>query len=378
MKISVGVHGRYHGFDLARELSCLGHNVDLLTTYPKFIARRFVGSDINLRTIPRLEILRRGSQKLGLNCEAKIARDFAEFLSRNIYDSEIIFGWSSASLEAIEAAHRKGSKFILERGSAHILVQNNILQKEYERLGIKWDGIDKEIMAREIEEYAKADIICVGSKYSANTFISQGIDHNKIYVNQYGVNLSSFRSSNRTNTNQVLKILFAGTVGIRKGIPILLEAFAKIKTNVELHIIGNLEESIKAIIKKNQNNNIKIRGPLPSTLMPEEFYNADIFCLPSIEEGFGMVILQAMAAGLPVIASDVTGGLEVIRDGEDGILVPAGNSDKLAEGLEFLIANPDIRLRMGNAAREKTLQGWDWANYGQRANTLINMITKAE
>lgn len=378
MKISIGVHGRYHAFDLARELSVFNYRVKLLTTYPKFLTKKFISSDIDLQAIPSLEVLRRVSQRLGFNSDPLLVREFGKFFAKNIYDSEIIFGWSSASLEAIEIAHQNGSKFILERGSSHIITQNNILDNEYRRWGIKWDGIEPEIISREIEEYSKADIITVGSSYSANTFINKGIDARKIYINQYGVNLDAFRIGRKIQGNIVPRIMFAGTVGIRKGIQVLLEAFNKIKPRAELHIIGNLEPSIKSIIKKYKNNNIIIRGPIPSLLMPEEFSKADIFCLPSIEEGFGMVILQAMAACTPVIASDVTGGLEVIDNGQNGMLVPAGDSDKLAEALDFLLTYPAIRQKMGEAARQKTLKGWDWSNYGQRANRLIDMIANTK
>jgi glycosyltransferase involved in cell wall biosynthesis len=94
----------------------------------------------------------------------------------------------------------------------------------------------------------------------------------------------------------------------------------------------------------------------------------DIFVLPSLNEGMGRVLIEAMAAGKPIVASNVGGIPDLVKSGKNGLLVPAADSEALAKGIEFFIARPEEREKMGNAGRKIA------AGYG--SDSMVQMIDR--
>lgn len=317
MKVAVAVHGRFHAFELARHLSAQGMLARLDTTYPAFAAPK----DLPLRTLPWLELIRRAWPRLRLpgNPDLYIAQSFARSLADHLPQADILVGWSGASLEAIAPAQAQGIKVVLERGSTHMAHQTETLRDAHARFGLDWRATDPRLIERELAEYQQADLICTGCSHARQTFIDRGIDPAKVAVNAYGVDLSHFSPGSGERRNRVL---FAGQVGLRKGIPWLIEAFRSLPPHWELHLAGPLEPGFDAVLRRHDLTRIILRGPLGRDVLAQEYRQAAIFCLPSIEEGFGMVILQAMASGCAVIASTATGGPDAGTDGRDLLLVP--------------------------------------------------------
>ncbi|MEC8724999.1 MAG: glycosyltransferase family 4 protein [Pseudomonadota bacterium] len=367
MKIAVSVHGRFHGFDLARELNARDALAGLLTTYPNFIVRKHVGLVKTLATAPTLELQRRICQRLGNICgdvDGQISAAFGAFAARNLPDCNLLVGWSSATLEAICPAHDIGARVVIERGSSHILHQTSILSKLHAKNNRSFKGTSARTIERELAEYDKADLIAVPSSYAAKTFAAHGIPRKKIFVNPYGVDLKKFTPNSVPKfVGPYANILFVGQVGLRKGIPELLSAFSGLKANANLTLVGPLERGLPKPIQKD----VRVMGPIPMPALPDYYREADIFCLPSWEEGFPLVLLQAMACGLPVVATEETGAGDIITSGVDGELVPAGDVLALREALDRLVSNPELAATMGAAARERVSNGFDWKSYGGRA-----------
>lgn len=367
MKIAVSVHGRFHGFDLARELIARDALAGLLTTYPDFIVRKHVGQVHTLATAPTLELKRRICQRLGNICgdvDGQISSAFGAFAARNLPDCNLLVGWSSATLEAISPAHDIGARVVIERGSSHILHQTNILSGLHAKNGRLFKGTSGRTIERELAEYETADLIAVPSSYAAKTFAAHGIPSKKVFVNPYGVDLEKFTPRSMSKSKRpYAEILFVGQVGLRKGIPELLSAFSGLKANAGLSLVGPLERGFPKPTQKN----VRVIGPIPMSALPDCYRGADVFCLPSWEEGFPLVLLQAMACGLPVVATEESGAGDIITSGVNGDLVPAGDVLALREALGRLITDPDLATRMGSAARERVSNGFDWKSYGERA-----------
>jgi len=365
MRVAVSVHGRYHGFDLARELNAGGHLAGLLTTYPKFATVEHVGAVGHLATAPWLEVRRRLCQRLGGICgdvDGAIAAAFGKFSAAHLPENcDLVVGWSSASLEVIDAAKSQGARFVLERGSTHIGHQTAVLSGLYERHGQVFVGTSARIIERELAEYEAADAIAVPSAFAAETFTSRGVPAEKLMINPYGVNLTKFTPPPARNHVRP-RILFVGRVGLRKGVPDLLEAFAPLAGQAELHLVGPIEPGFQMP----EAANVHVRGPVPMSQLPGEYAAADIFCLPSWEEGFALVLLQAMAMGLPVIASAATGVGDILTPGKDGEIVAAGDGPALTAALADLLGDADKRRAQGLAARARVADGFDWAGYGAR------------
>lgn len=370
MKITVSVHGRYHAFELAKGLSQLGHLDQLLTTYPSFMVRKFVGSDTILKSTPLLELWRRVCSKIDIDGKPnlRIAKSFGKFSKRHVRsETDIFVGWSSASLEAIKPAQDLGAKVILERGSTHIAAQTDVLRAAYKEFGLDFNETDLEIIEREEQEYTLADKISVPSNFSAQTFIDRGISKNKIFVNGLGVNLELFQPPKTRPGDRKPRIIFAGGVGIRKGVPWLLDAFKCFSSKAELHLIGPVSPDYEPMLRVSVGENVHVRGALRSRQLATEYGRGDIFCLPSLEEGYGMVIPQAMACGLPIVTTDVVGAADLLTHGHNGLIVAPGDHAALADALECLVDDAPLRQSMGAHALETVQVGQSWDEYVGRA-----------
>ncbi|MGY9062335.1 MAG: glycosyltransferase family 4 protein [Rhodospirillales bacterium] len=377
MKITVSVHGRYHAFELAKGLHQRKHLDQLLTTYPRFIARKFVGPNALIKSAAVLELKRQVYSKFGIGGkpDLSISKSFGQFSQRQLNsDTDIFVGWSSASLEAIKPAQGFGTKVIIERGSTHISAQTDVLRDAYKQFGLFFNETKVEMIEREEQEYALADKIFVPSKYAAQTFIDRGITADKIIVNGMGVDFEMFQAPSSRSLDRMPRIVFAGGVGIRKGVPWLLKAFKRLSSKAELHLIGPVSPDYEKMLRKEIGANVFVRGALPGHDLSSEYGRGDIFCLPSLEEGYGMVIPQAMACGLPVVTTNVVGAADLLQHAHNGLIVSPADSTALSDALERLIDDVDLRQTMGAYAQTTVQQGQGWDDYVSRAVTLYETM----
>src|SRR5436305_3339573 len=151
-----------------------------------------------------------------------------------------------------------------------------------------------------------------------------------------------------------LRIVFVGQAVDRKGLPLLLRAFEALRDHIptQLTVIGPSPDELAPLMLDARN--VRVLGKVDDGTKRRELEEADVLCAPSLRgESFGMVLTEAFAAGTPVVASDIAGYRDVVSDGVDGLLVPPGNAQALAEALRELYCEPDHRAELAEGAARK-------------------------
>jgi len=160
-------------------------------------------------------------------------------------------------------------------------------------------------------------------------------------------------------------ILFVGRMEQRKGLPILLAAYAQLRrqrAGCRLVIVGDgpMRWAYERQCEATGVPDVTFLGHVPADVLPRIYASADVFCSPATgRESFGIVLLEAMASGVPVVASAIPGFSQVVDPGGDGLLVPPGKPEAFALALESLIADPGLRRSMGRHGVEKARR-YDW------------------
>ena len=189
-----------------------------------------------------------------------------------------------------------------------------MLTQAYDAFELDFNETPGLIIEREMAEYEAADAIAVPTRFAADTFTARGIPAAKLLVAPYGVDLQRFYPAPARAAEGPVRILFVGRVGIRKGVPALLRAFAPLAGAAELHLVGPVEPDTKELLARLPSAGLTIHGAVPAERLPALYANADIFCLPSLEEGFPLVLLQAMASGLAVVTTPEAGAADILSD----------------------------------------------------------------
>ncbi len=369
MKIVISVGGRFHAFFLAQQLLRRNALKEIITSYPRFWARKYGLPSEKVRSIIIKEILFRSWQKLPASFRSfydirfLVSDLFDRRAAKIVSECDIFIGWSSFSLHTMRRARALGAITIIQRGSAHIIYQRDILRQEYEKLGLAPDLPADKIVEKELQEYEEADYIEVLSSFARRTFQEKGIPAERIIQSTPGVDLSLFRPIPKED--DIFRIIYAGRISIQKGIHYLLQAFSELRlSRSEVWLIGGITDSIKPFLKKYAGNYTWL-GHKPEKELYRYYSQGSVFVIPTLQEGLAMVQVQAMACGLPIICTTNSGGEDIIEDGKEGFIIPVCDLDALKERLVFLYQNREVCAEMGRAARRKANDKFSWDDYGE-------------
>jgi glycosyltransferase involved in cell wall biosynthesis len=212
---------------------------------------------------------------------------------------------------------------------------------------------------------------------AARSFAEMGVPPDKVHVIPYGVRLENFQPTAEPSSgpNATFDVLFAGAVGLRKGVPYLLEAFAHLRhPRKRLRIVGAIQEDIRAVLPKLPMENVEMLGTVPQSELAALMSRSHVLILPSIEEGLALVQAQAMACGCPVICSTNTGGEDLFTDGTEGFIVPIRDPTSLADRMQRLADDPNLQRSMREAALQRVRSIGGWKEYGDRWENLLETL----
>jgi len=273
---------------------------------------------------------------------------------------DLFIGMSGIYLEAARyAKQRFGAAIWVERGSRHILSQAEILGAIPGAVRPSSLAID-----RELAGYALADRIVIPSSHVEESFRRDPSAHAKLFKNPYGVDLAVFPTVKRSNSGDELSLLFVGTWSLRKGCDLLVSAVAR-APGVRLVHVGSIGRDFA--FPKDNPRFVHV-DPVPQRQLQRFYAEADAFILASREDGFGLVLAQALASGLPVICTDRTGGADLAHTpglAKYIMVVPSDNPAAMVGAILELRA----RLELGKSFPQLTdtdRETLSWAAYGRR------------
>jgi glycosyltransferase involved in cell wall biosynthesis len=273
------------------------------------------------------------------------------FTRRRVAAGEVFNGWTGCSLRTIRRARELGVPAVLQTGSAHIRTQHKLIAREVKQWGVAEPLPHPQVVRRALAEYEEADVIVAPSRFARETFLGEGIPESKIRVVPWAA--AAVHESPKLRAPGGASeptVLFVGGCSLRKGVPSLIASAKDLRGRARFRLVGDPNPTLFSRLGGLPDNVVAV-GHRTGQELAGEFRDADMFVLPSIEDGSALVTIEAMLAGLPVVVSDQAGAALII-EGESGFEFPAGDSKALTERLMPLLADPDLRARMGRAARE--------------------------
>jgi len=383
MKITILVGGKFHAFMLARILENLGCLDKIITTYPKFKLRNEKIPNSKIKPIILPSQVLKGLFEIDLPVRIKEYEasyfGFASTLFLN-NNSDAVYGFAGYSLEGAKKIKKRKGLFILDRACPHVEHQEQLSREDAEKLQIKYASHTENWIKRCLEEYRIADKIIVPSDFTLNSFIKRGIPSNKLYkIPLIGKSkfLSSEEINKRKKQDNVFRVCAIGAL-FRKGTIYLLEAWNKLKLkNAELLLRGSEKELLKSpVIAKElkKSDNIKI---LPYFKDINDFYLlGDVFCFPSVDDGFGMALMEAMACKLSVITTKNAGASEYVKDEKHGFVVPIRNPEAIAQKIEYFYSNRKTMEEYGEKAYSRVKKEFEENVYEREIANFLNKVQK--
>jgi glycosyltransferase involved in cell wall biosynthesis len=405
MKVTVSHSGKQHSYHLANALFRLG-NLDkfytssyitslalqqyLLNKGNQYWTRRFYPGlggqyvDANWRFELKEVLMRKWLGKSAAVQEAVYNRDvqFDRYVAGKIKSrtSDIFWGFQGSCHQSLQMAKKSGKITLCELATAHVTGAKKILGQEI-MLQPEWaDSMDNLVFPsayekRLTEEPHLADFAVAASAFTRQTLTDDGIADNKIIYLPLGFDVSYIPYSPKTVSSQrPFRFLYAGTVTQRKGISYLLQAMELLKPgrSAELHIIGGIQGSGKEFKAK---KHLYVYHPPVSQLELFKLYaQYDALVLPTIFEGFGLVLVEAMAAGLPIITTPHSIGPELVEQGQNGYIVPVRDVQALANAMQLLLDTDAAKYEQMSAAARATAIGYSWHNYRDRLQTVLHIL----
>jgi glycosyltransferase involved in cell wall biosynthesis len=391
MKVVISAGGRFHAHHLAQQL----HQRQSLL---KLFTFDYTTADTT-KVPPALVTVMRSCKMLNdLFISLRLARiiNKAHFnaFKDNVFDTavskhikklgsfDLFIGWAHYALKSIPLARASGATIIIESGSCHIATQQELLSEEYKRWGITYNPICSSTVEKMQAEYASADYIMTLSTFARQSFINHGFTQHKILTIPCGVDVDYFLANPQPSIKKKFIIICVGLVTLRKGIHHLVQAFKQANLPVadtQLVIVGPIQKDFSSIAAKlGIPANVQFIGSVDRATLRTLYHQASLFVLPSIEDGFGMVIGEAMASSLPVICSTHSAGPDIIEDGVHGFLVPPHDTHDLAEKIQWCYSNRYDAALMGMHGQER-IQAFTWDRYGQQVYaTYRDILAKAK
>lgn len=336
---------------------------DQIRCYPWVEIGRLVAREFNLSNLLHPEVGRFSVDSLYRSLDSKVATR----LPRKP-DIQGVYAYEDGALASFRTARQMGVKTIYDLPIGYWKCYRELMEEEA-ALQPGWavtlqgcsDSAEK--LRRKDEELVLATDIIVASEFVRSTLRKAGQLDARISLLPYGAPAECALPTERSARTGKLRVVFAGALTQRKGVSYLLQAVAQLASQVELTIVGQRVAECPALDAA-----LRVHRWIPSlphAALLQEISRHDLMVFPSLFEGFGLVLLEAMSQGVPVITTPNTAAPDFISDGEDGFIVPIRDVGAIVEKLETLLLDRNRLAAMSHSATRKAAHH-SWEQYRHR------------
>ena len=277
---------------------------------------------------------------------------------RRLSGVQAVHAFEGGALETFRTARSLGLMTVLDVPAAH---------EEYRAVLEAEDADYSDMDTQRIHaERELADWFITPSDFVDECLIAAGVPKGRLVQIPYGVDLNRFGA--RDQADNTFRVLFVGSIGARKGVSYLLDAWADLALpNAELVLVGAPDAYGREAMRKHAGLFRHVPN-VPKAEVAAWYRSADAFVFPTLADGYGLVLLEAMAAALPVVTTPNCGA--AVRDGVDGFVVPPRDSQALSERIRFLYDHQEKARRMGASGRDRIRDGFTWSHYAHHLTTF--------
>lgn len=287
-------------------------------------------------------------------------------------DAGGIYGYEFCALASFQEAEKRGLARIYEVPSPEHDFVEGLIQREMEQFRELDDGTRGYFLMRQARrterrrrEWALADVVIANSTFTRDSYAEAGLDVGKVRVVPLGSPpVCEDGAMGGSMAPEPLRVLWVGSFSVRKGAHYLLQAWRNLapKKSAVLEIFG--ANSLPVNLTRNLSTSIRLSPTVPQSTLLERYRAADVLVFPTLCDGFGMVVTEAFAQGLPVITTRRAGVADLVRHGENGLIVPPGDVQALTEALEWTLSHR-VELKAMRRAALQTAAHWQWHDYRQ-------------
>jgi glycosyltransferase involved in cell wall biosynthesis len=326
-----------------------------------------------VRSHPLPEIIRmaaaKGASSLAADRVWEVTEKwFDRIVARHHLDgADAVYAYEHAALASFQAQKRRGGRCIYEMPITHHATTTRYLDEEFARFPSVETDRDRHLRRlaprrnqRKDRELDMADLVVCNSSFTRDSLLQAGVPAAKIVAIPLGA--PAVWDAPQPRSYAPFVFLSAGTQSVRKGTHYLLEAWRKLKprAGAELWLVGAM--TVPPELVAGLPGTVVMRPSMPRRELFDLYRRAAVLVFPSLCEGFGMVVTEAMSQGLPVITTANTAGPDFIEHGRNGFLVPIRDSERLAETMQWSLDHPDAMQEISRAAM-KRMARWQWSDY---------------
>lgn len=289
---------------------------------------------------------------------------------RSEASAAVVYLWAGLSLDVFEYFHKLGTKVVIERINCHRATSRKILKMAEQEWGIKQSvSISDEDVANENRKLEIADAVFCPSPMVKISMIESGVAPEKLLLTSYGWEPERFKSIPPVRQESgKLTFLFVGSLCLRKGVPLLLEAWKMADVDAELLFCGAIDQDIQIHFSK-QLQGKNIRHISYSRDIGQIYKDADVFVFPTLEEGGPMVTYEAMAHGITPLVTAMGAGA-IVQNGINGVVLPDFDVDAWAKAIKEIAENKQKRTDLGEKAKVRA-QEFTWERVAEQRAKLL-------